>query len=72
MLLNLRLFEMGFAEQLNEILRRLPAIRQTSLFSATLPKQIVDFARAGLRRPALIRLDLDSKIPATLMVPNLK
>ncbi len=44
-----RLFEMGFAEQLQEIIRRLPDSRQTLLFSATLPKMIVEFARAGNR-----------------------
>lgn len=46
-----RLFEMGFAEQLQEIIRRLPDSRQTLLFSATLPKLLVDFAKAGLREP---------------------
>lgn len=43
----IRLFEMGFAEQLQEIIRRLPDTRQTLLFSATLPKLLVEFARAG-------------------------
>uniref|UniRef100_A0A8C7WM96 RNA helicase n=1 Tax=Oryzias sinensis TaxID=183150 RepID=A0A8C7WM96_9TELE len=43
----LRLFEMGFAEQLQEIIQRLPDTRQTLLFSATLPKLLVEFARAG-------------------------
>lgn len=38
---------MGFAEQLQEIIRRLPDTRQTLLFSATLPKLLVEFARAG-------------------------
>uniref|UniRef100_A0A3Q3WD55 RNA helicase n=1 Tax=Mola mola TaxID=94237 RepID=A0A3Q3WD55_MOLML len=57
-----RLFEMGFAEQLEEIIRRLPDTRQTLLFSATLPKLLVEFARAGLTEPVLIRLDVDSKI----------
>lgn len=57
-----RLFEMGFAEQLQEIIRRLPDTRQTLLFSATLPKLLVDFARAGLTEPVLIRLDVDSKL----------
>ena len=47
-----RLFEMGFAEQLQEIIRRLPDSRQTLLFSATLPKLLVDFAKAGLREVA--------------------
>uniref|UniRef100_A0A673LWG3 ATP-dependent RNA helicase DDX54 n=1 Tax=Sinocyclocheilus rhinocerous TaxID=307959 RepID=A0A673LWG3_9TELE len=57
-----RLFEMGFAEQLQEIIRRLPDMRQTLLFSATLPKMIVEFARAGLTEPVLIRLDVDTKL----------
>ncbi|KAM7368968.1 hypothetical protein PAMP_013268 [Pampus punctatissimus] len=57
-----RLFEMGFAEQLEEIIRRLPDTRQTLLFSATLPKMLVEFARAGLTEPVLIRLDVDSKL----------
>ncbi|KAM3600399.1 uncharacterized protein V6R79_022731 [Siganus canaliculatus] len=57
-----RLFEMGFAEQLQEIIRRLPDTRQSLLFSATLPKLLVEFARAGLTEPVLIRLDVDSKL----------
>ena len=32
-----RLFEMGFAEQLNELIAALPSSRQSLLFSATLP-----------------------------------
>ncbi|MFH4980505.1 hypothetical protein AB6A40_007214 [Gnathostoma spinigerum] len=57
-----RLFEMGFAEQLNEILTRVPEHRQTLLFSATLPKMLVDFAKAGLTDPTLVRLDVDNKV----------
>jgi ATP-dependent RNA helicase DDX54/DBP10 len=51
-----------FAEQLNEIVRECPAERQTLLFSATMPTQLVQFARAGLRDPQLIRLETDTKL----------
>ncbi|KKK12772.1 hypothetical protein P175DRAFT_0499746 [Aspergillus ochraceoroseus IBT 24754] len=61
-----RLFEMGFAAQLTEILHGLPSSRQTLLFSATLPKSLVEFARAGLQEPTLIRLDTESKISPDL------
>jgi ATP-dependent RNA helicase DDX54/DBP10 len=61
-----RLFEMGFGEQLNETIKRLPESRQTVMFSATLPKLLVDFAQAGLSDPVLIRLDVESKIPERL------
>ncbi|KAF8313459.1 DEAD-domain-containing protein [Clavulina sp. PMI_390] len=61
-----RLFEMGFETALTEILHRLPATRQTLLFSATLPKSLVEFAKAGLQNPKLIRLDAESKISSDL------
>ncbi|KAJ5718505.1 ATP-dependent RNA helicase dbp10 [Penicillium malachiteum] len=61
-----RLFEMGFAAQLTEILHGLPSTRQTLLFSATLPKSLVEFARAGLEEPTLIRLDTEGKISPDL------
>ena len=61
-----RLFEMGFAAQLTEILHALPSARQTLLFSATLPKSLVEFARAGLQEPVLVRLDADSKVSPDL------
>ncbi|KAI0874672.1 ATP-dependent RNA helicase DBP10 [Hypoxylon argillaceum] len=61
-----RLFEMGFAAQLQEILHSLPATRQTLLFSATLPSSVTEFVRAGCQDPILIRLDADTKISPDL------
>ncbi|CAD6504703.1 BgTH12-07967 [Blumeria graminis f. sp. triticale] len=61
-----RLFEMGFSTQLTEILYALPSSRQTLLFSATLPKSLVEFARAGLQEPSLVRLDAESKVSPDL------
>ncbi|KAK9476623.1 P-loop containing nucleoside triphosphate hydrolase protein [Lipomyces japonicus] len=57
-----RLFELGFQTQLSSILANLPPTRQTLLFSATLPKSLVEFARAGLTDPVLVRLDADTKV----------
>ena len=59
---DLRLFELGFQVQLQEILSRLPTSRQSMLFSATLPSSVAEFVRAGLANPAVIRLDADVKI----------
>ncbi|XDG09486.1 hypothetical protein ABKA04_009101 [Annulohypoxylon sp. FPYF3050] len=61
-----RLFEMGFAAQLTEILHALPLSRQSLLFSATLPASLVEFARAGLQDPSLVRLDAETKISPDL------
>ncbi|KAI0513515.1 hypothetical protein KFK09_009539 [Dendrobium nobile] len=62
------LFEMGFAEQLHKILQQLSDTRQTLLFSATLPSALADFAKAGLREPQLVRLDLETRISPDLKV----
>lgn len=61
-----RMFELGFAEQLRDILEGVPEGRQMLLFSATLPKALVEFARAGLSEPKLIRLDTDTKVSENL------
>lgn len=63
-----RLFEMGFQEQLNELLAALPQQRQTLLFSATLPSSLVEFAKAGLSNPVLVRLDAEQKISENLQM----
>ena len=61
-----RLFEMGFQAQLTEILYSLPVSRQTLLFSATLPSSLVEFTRAGLHDPLMVRLDSETKISPDL------
>ena len=63
-----RLFELGFSQQLHEILHKLPESRQTLLFSATLPKLLVDFSKAGLSDPVLMRLDVDAKLSKDLQL----
>ncbi|KAF8411708.1 hypothetical protein HHK36_004266 [Tetracentron sinense] len=60
------LFGMGFAEQLHKILAQLSENRQTLLFSATLPSALAEFAKAGLRDPHLLRLDLETRISPDL------
>jgi ATP-dependent RNA helicase DDX54/DBP10 len=59
---------MGFQEQLQEILGKLNDNRQTLLFSATLPQSLVDFAKAGLQNPQLVRLDAELQISPNLQV----
>ena len=49
-----RLLSMGFAPQVNAIIRRLPKQRRTGLFSATQTEEVQELARAGLRNPMRI------------------
>jgi superfamily II DNA/RNA helicase len=51
-----RMLSLGFSDELNEILGRLPAQRQSLLFSATFPPALDPLVRALLRDP--IELDL--------------
>lgn len=59
-----RMLDMGFLPDVTRILRRLPAERQTLLFSATMPVPIVKLTREMLHNP--VRVDLQRKAaPAT-------
>jgi superfamily II DNA/RNA helicase len=49
-----RLLDLGFADELQLLLRRLPAERQTLLFSATFPPAVQALADALLRDPAQV------------------
>ena len=51
-----RMLDMGFLPAIRQVLAEVPAERQTLLFSATLPRPIVELARTLLRNPA--RVDL--------------
>ncbi|KAG8467560.1 hypothetical protein KFE25_000876 [Diacronema lutheri] len=61
-----RLFELGFAVQLHEVLRRMPERRQTVLVSATMPAALAEFARAGLKEPEMVRLDAERRLSDAL------
>ncbi len=51
-----RLLDLGFADELNRILARLPARRQNLLFSATFPADVQALAAELLREPVLIEV----------------
>ena len=51
-----RMLDMGFAPQLKRILALLPTERQTLLFSATMPENIVGMARAYLKLPLRVEI----------------
>ena len=46
-----RMLDIGFAPQINQILQALPEERQTLLFSATLPSDLMQFAQASVNDP---------------------
>ena len=51
-----KMMDMGFADDIFNIVRQLPAQRQTLLFSATMPSKIRDFSQQILQNPDEIRL----------------
>lgn len=50
------MLDMGFADELEAILERTPVERQTALFSATLPKRILEIAKRHLRSPVHVKI----------------
>ncbi|OIO03699.1 MAG: hypothetical protein AUJ51_03650 [Elusimicrobia bacterium CG1_02_56_21] len=51
-----RMFDMGFAPQINKIIAALPKERQTMLFSATMPDEIMKLAGAHMKLPTRIEV----------------
>jgi ATP-dependent RNA helicase RhlE len=51
-----RMLDMGFAPQLKRILQKVPKERQTMLFSATMPEQIVSIAQSYMSLPLRIEV----------------
>ena len=51
-----RMLDMGFAPQINRILRATPRERQTLLFSATMPSDIVEIAMNQMRLPISVEI----------------
>lgn len=50
------MLRMGFVDDVEEILKETPAERQTALFSATMPKEVLGIARRHLQNPVEIRI----------------
>ncbi len=51
-----RMFDMGFAPQINKILQTVPKDRQTMLFSATMPDGIVKIASNHMKLPVRVEI----------------
>ena len=51
-----RMLDMGFAPQITKILRFLPKDRQTMLFSATIPKEIMEIAATYMKLPVSVEI----------------
>ena len=58
------MLDMGFREDIEEILEKMPQDHQTVLFSATMPRAIVDLSRKYLKDPITVKVT-----PKELTVP---
>ena len=60
-----RMLDMGFGVQIDRILKHMPKERQTLLFSATLPKEIVEISKKYLHMPERIAVgDTHTPMPS--------
>jgi superfamily II DNA/RNA helicase len=57
-----RMLDMGFEDQILQILKYLPQQRQTLLFSATLPPQILKLSEKYLKNPARVEVGETNKV----------
>lgn len=61
-----RMLEIGFTEELDEIIRRCPQTRQTMLFSATMTDNVQDLIRLSLKNPVKLFVDSVSSVASNL------
>ena len=59
-----RMLDLGFKPQLDRILAKLPRERQTMLFSATMGREVADFARKCLRDPVKVEVAKSGTVAA--------
>ncbi len=57
-----RMLDMGFLPDIKQIVRAIPAERQTLLFSATMPDEIEALSRDILRNPEVIRVRTEAPV----------
>ena len=51
-----RMFDMGFAPQIDRIIKTLPKVRQTMLFSATMPSAVMNIAATHMKIPVSVEV----------------
>ena len=61
-----RMLDMGFAPQINAIVKEIPPYRQTLLFSATMPPEVEALARKYLRKPVVVQVGRRSQAANTV------
>lgn len=61
------MLNMGFREDIETVLEKLPEEHQTLLFSATMPKQIMEIARTYLKEPEMVKV-----VKKELTVPKIE
>jgi len=61
------MLRMGFVDDVEQILKETPAERQTALFSATMPKEVLGIARRHLRNPVEIRIKTKTSTVETIV-----
>jgi len=57
-----RLLDMGFVDEINEIVRTLPSDRQTMLFSATVSRGVTALSEVALRNAVSVKVDLGGNV----------
>ncbi len=60
------MLDLGFREDIENILKKMPAGRQTVLFSATMPKSILDIAHKYQTKPTLIKVTTENLTAASI------
>jgi len=66
-----RLLELGFQEEIEELLKYCPINRQTLLFSATMTTKVEDLIKLSLKKPIRIKINSTNTAVAPRLIQEL-
>lgn len=61
-----RMLDMGFIDEIRDIIGRMPSVRQNLLFSATMPDEIEHLASRILKKPKIVEVAAPSTVAANI------
>ncbi|MDP1902327.1 MAG: DEAD/DEAH box helicase [Rubrivivax sp.] len=67
-----RLLDLGFGEEIGRVLGLLPGVRQTLMFSATMPDAVAELARRVLNDPAQVQVQVQTPAQASAGTPAIQ
>lgn len=66
-----KMLSLGFRKEINALIQKLPQLRQTAIFSATISDRVHEVTRLGMRSPLFICAKAAGRLPENLVISSM-